>query len=203
MSKPYNEQLDLDLVAKYYSNLGLSAERFSHAETQTGKTPDFRIKQGEILVAYCEVKAPNDPWLDEQLDNVPPMTIVGGARPDPTFNRLARLLNKADAQFAAVNSARDALNILAYVNHDNASNYNDLLETLTGYFHADNGRKYPTVRHIAEGVIGDAKQRIDGFLWFEANTGRLAHIVFNEGDEERKLRLCALLGADPGKIKHY
>ena len=135
------------------------------------------------------------------------MTIVGGSRPDPTFNRLARLLNKADAQFAAVNSARDALNILAYVNHDDASNFNDLLETLTGYFHADSGRKYPTVRHIAEGAIGDAKQRIDGFLWFKANTGCLAHIrphiLVNEYDEERKLRLCALLGVNINKIKHY
>jgi hypothetical protein len=202
MSEPYNEQLDLDLVANYFSNLGLSAERFSHAETQTGKTPDFRIRQGGILVAYCEVKAPNDPWLDELLDNAPPLTCVGGARSDPIFNRLARLLNKADAQFAAVNSARDALNILAYVNHDDASNRNDLVEILTGYFHADGGTKHPTNLRIAEELIGEAKRRIDVFLWFEASIGRLTGMVFNEGDEERKLRLHALLGADNDKIQH-
>ncbi len=201
MSEPYNEQLDLDLVARYFSNLDLSTERFSHAETQTRKTPDFRIRKDGIIVAYCEVKAPNDPWLDKLSDNAPPLILVGGARPDPTFNRLARLLNKADAQFAAVNPARDALNILAYVNHDDASNRNDLVETLTGYFHADDGTKYPTNLHIANRLIGNAKLRIDGFLWFEANTRLLTCVMVNENDEERKLRLCALLGFNPDEIQ--
>jgi len=56
---------------------------------QVGKTPDFRVVRGGELVAYCEVKSPNDPWLDEKLEEVPAFTIVGGARSDPTFNRLA------------------------------------------------------------------------------------------------------------------
>jgi hypothetical protein len=82
MSKPYDEQPDLNLVAKYFLARSLSAERFSDTE-KAGKTPDFRIRQDGLLVAYCEVKAPNDPWLDEQLDDAPPLTIVGGCRPDP------------------------------------------------------------------------------------------------------------------------
>ena len=199
MLQPYNEQLDLDLVAGYFSGLGLAAERFSQTEMQTGKTPDFRIRRDGVLVAYCEVKAPNDPWLDGLLDDAPPLTIVGGARSDPIFNRLSRLLSKADAQFAAVNPARTALNILAYVNHDDGSHYYDLVETLTGYFHADDGTKHATMLHIAEGRIGDAKRRIDGFLWFDSSTGRMALIT--QTDQMRQLQLCTLLRIDPENIR--
>jgi hypothetical protein len=199
--KPYDEQADLDLVAAYLADRGLSTERFSHAETQTGRTPDFRIRQGGAVVAYCEVKAPNDPWLDELMDDAPPLTIVGGARSDPIFNRLARLLTKADTQFAAVNSDRAKLNILAYVNHDDASRYHDLVETLTGYFHSDDGTKYPTMLHIAEGRIGEAKRRIDAFLWFEGKTRRMVGAVINEVDQERVQQLCVLLDIDPKNIR--
>jgi hypothetical protein len=201
MQKTYNEQPDLDLVAAYLADRSLSAERFSSAETQVGRTPDFRVrKQGEV-VAYCEVKSPNDPWLDDLLEDAPPLTLVGGARPDPTFNRLSRLLTKADTQFTAVNPARTELNILAYVNHDNASSYNDLRETLTGYFYAADGTKHPTMMDIAEGRIGETKRRIDAFLWFEGKTGRMAGTIINQGDSERLRRTCSLLHIDPDKIR--
>lgn len=198
---PYNEQPDLDLVAAYFSDRGLTVERFSQAETQVGRTPDFRARQGDQVVAYCEVKSPNDPWLDEQLDDAPPLTIVGGLRPDPIFNRLARLLSKADTQFAAVNPDRSALNILAYVNHDEASHHGDLVETLTGYFHADDGAKHPTMLNIAEARIGSAKRRIDAFLWFDGRIGHLQGAVINQEDHDRELRLCRLLNIDSGKIE--
>jgi hypothetical protein len=55
---PYDEQPDLDLVAAYLAARGLSAERFSPAETQRGKTPDFRVRRSGAIVAYCEVKSP-------------------------------------------------------------------------------------------------------------------------------------------------
>jgi hypothetical protein len=200
MLEPYIEQRDLDLVAAFLSDRGLVAERFTRAETQIGRTPDYRVRQNGNLVAYCEVKAPNDPWLDEQLKDAPAFTIVGGLRSDPVFNRLARLLIKADTQFAAVNPARGPFNILAYVNRDDASHFGDLDETLTGYFRADDGTKHPTMLNIAEGRIGDAKRRIDAFLWFEARTRHLAGAVINQADEERKLGVCALLGFDPDAI---
>jgi hypothetical protein len=57
---PYDEQPDLDLVAAYLAAHGLSVERFSKEETLTGKTPDFRVRKGGAIVAYCEVKAPQD-----------------------------------------------------------------------------------------------------------------------------------------------
>jgi hypothetical protein len=66
--RPYNEQTGLDLVTAYFAERGLAAERFSRAETLAGKTPDFRVRQEGTVVAYCEVKAPNDPWLNKLLD---------------------------------------------------------------------------------------------------------------------------------------
>ena len=126
---------------------------------------------------------------------------MGGARSDPTFNRLARLLAKADTQFEAVNPARAELNILAYVNHDDSSHYGDLIETITGCFHAGDGTKHPTMMHIADGWIGEAKQRTDAFLWFESGTGRMIGAVINDTDPERLQRFCALLDIDPKKIR--
>jgi hypothetical protein len=205
MPTPFDEQPDLNLVSAYLVARGLSTERFSQAETQSEKTPDFRIRRGEAMVAYCEVKSPNDPRLNDLLRNAPPGMVVGGAKPDPRFNRLARLLEKADSQFMAVNPSQSELNILAYVNHDAASRFSDLYETLTGYFLASDGMKdgtkFSTVRHIASGRIGEAKRRIDLFLWFKGATGFMSGAVFNDADPERIRRVCALLGFDQGAIR--
>ena len=201
MATKYDEQRDLDLLSSWLDGRGLTTQRFSRAETLAGKTPDFKVLKGNDLVAYCEVKSPNDPWLDGLLENAPPFTIVGGGRPDPTFNRIARLMNNADQQFAAVNPNREAFNILAYVNHDEHSDFNDLREVLTGYLHAESGERFPTMLHIAEGVVGASKSRIDAFVWFDGSSRKLRGIVFNETDVARRDRVCRLLGVDPAQIK--
>jgi hypothetical protein len=201
MATLFDEQPDLDLVSSYLAVHNLTAERFSAAETRAGKTPDFRVTQGGAVVAYCEVKSPNDPWLDTLLDNAPPDTIVGGVRSDPTFNRISRLLLKADEQFQAVNPTRDAINILAYVSHDDKSHYGDLLETLTGYFHADDGTRHPTMLHFAEGRLAKPKSRIDTFLWFDGEEGQMIGAVINQSDAARVQRLCNLLGFDLRKVR--
>jgi hypothetical protein len=198
--KQFDEQADLDLVAGWLDTHGLATERFAQHETQTGKSPDFRVKRGKELVAYCEVKSPNDPWLDKQLEGAPAFTRVGGDRPDPTFNRLGRQINQAGEQFTAVNRDRAAVNILAYVNHAEHSGLHDLLEVLTGHFHAADGMRYPTMLHFSSGIIRAAKQMIDAFVWFDGASGKLRGIVFNE-DVGRRVRTCALLGVDPAKIE--
>jgi hypothetical protein len=200
--RQFDEQPDLARVSSWLDECGLTAARFPQHETKLGKTPDFRVLRGNELVAYCEVKSPNDPWLDEQLEAAPPLTIVGGARSDPTFNRLARLVNKAERQFAAVNPDRKALNILAYVNHDEHSDLDDLQEVLTGHFHAADGSRHPTMLHISEGIVGATKERIDAYAWFDGRSGKLHGIVFNEADRDRRDRTCALLHVDPAKIRH-
>jgi len=93
MRKP-DEDPDLKLIEELiFAPRGLELQRFSHQET--GRTPDFRVLRAGELAAYCEVKSPRDDWLDNQLDVAPPLQLVGGLRPDPTFNRIARHVEKA------------------------------------------------------------------------------------------------------------
>jgi hypothetical protein len=54
------------------------------------------------------------------------LELAGGLRNDPTFNRIARHVEKTVRQFDAVNATRTLHNILVFVNHDKASSYNDL-----------------------------------------------------------------------------
>lgn len=197
------EDPDLRLVEDLIlSPRSLVAERFSHAETVAGRTPDFRVKREGHLVAFCEVKSPRDDWLDDQLASAPSGVIVGGGRSDPTFNRIARHVQKAATQFDAVNSARAVPNILVFVNHADASHYGDLLETVTGQFYAESGERYVTLSHIADGILAEAKRRIDLYVWIDAKTRRVQGYLFNQEFPENAKALCATLGLDMSKIKH-
>lgn len=201
MRKP-DEDPDFKLVKELiFTPRGLRLGRFTHEETQTGRTPDFRVFRLEELVAFCEVKSPRDDWLDNQLDGAPPFTQVGGARADPTFNRIARHVAKAATQFDAVNSGRSALNLLTFVNHDATSHYADLHETLTGVFHAASGERFQTMPHISERWIGEAKRRIDLFAWINARERKVEGYIFNEEDAGSVTRVCDLLGMDREKIR--
>jgi hypothetical protein len=203
MARRPDEDSDLALIEELmFAPRGLQLERFSQAETLAGKTPDFRVFQAGQLVAFCEAKSPRDDWLDDQLDNARPIELVGGLRNDPTFNRIARHVEKAASQFDAVNAARIVPNILVFVNHDKASSYNDLRETLTGMFHAAGGERFPTMTHISEGRLGAIKHRIDSYAWIDARTRRVQGYVFGEASYEHIKTLCGLFDLDESKIKH-
>jgi hypothetical protein len=198
---PY-EDLDLKLVEELiFAGTGLTLERFERAETLAGRTPDFRVRRGCALVAYCEVKSPRDDWLHEQLDKAAAFEIVGGARSDPTFNRIARHVAKAATQFDAVNADRAIPNILIFVNHADASGFADLRETLTGTFFAASGEQYKTLIHIAEGRIGEARSKIDLYGWIDAKTRRVQAYLFNDANPKHVVTVCALLGIDRNAIQ--
>lgn len=60
-----DEDKDLALVEQLlFKPRGLNVQRFSQAELRTTRTPDFRVFKGARHMAHCEVKSPNDPWLD-------------------------------------------------------------------------------------------------------------------------------------------
>lgn len=203
MPQKPDEDIDLALIQELmFTARGLQLTRFSQAETLAGKTPDFRVSQAGKLVAFCEAKSPRDDWLDDQLDTAEPLELVGGLRNDPIFNRIARHVKKAAAQFDAVNEARTLPNILVFVNHDRASNYNDLRETLTGMFHAAGGERFPTMTHISEGRLRMTKYRIDLYAWIDAQTHRVQGYVFCEASPDYRKALCNLLALDASKIKY-
>jgi hypothetical protein len=204
MSKGPQEPRDIALAEELvFRPRGLVLEPFAKEEIVRHKTPDRRVKLAGRLVAYSEIKSPRDDWLDEQLDQAPAGAIVGGARQDPTFNRIARHIQRAAQQFDAVNPTRAVPNVLVFVNHDGTSGPADLHETLTGVFRARTGERFTTMRHISDGLIGNAKQRIDAFLWIDPTRRRLTGCILNEGaTPQHGLLVCQLLGLDPAKIEH-
>lgn len=202
MARKPNEEPDLDLTEELlFAGKNLQLERFNRAETLAGRTPDFRVQRGGTVVAYCEVKSPRDDWLDEQLDSAAPGQIVGGARSDPTFNRIARHVLKAATQFEAVNDKRSVPNILVFINHADASGFGDLQETLTGMFHTDKGERIPTMTNISDGRLGETRFKIDLYVWIDNKTKRVQGYLFNETNAAHVEALCVLLSLDRSKIK--
>ena len=193
------ESRDLNVADNFLRSYGLIPIRFTKFEIRRGKTPDFRIMNGKDLVAFCEVKSPRDDYLDTQLAAATDREIVGGHRKDPIFNRLAGIIKKAASQFDAVNPGRDVPNILILVNHDDMSNYSDLLETLTGMFHATNGSRYPTMISISEGRIKEKKSRIDIYFWFDFGVQCPQRIVLNRSSKHFN-SVCSIFRLDKSKI---
>jgi hypothetical protein len=197
------EGTDLALVEELvFSHEGLTLQRFTRAETLSGRTPDFRVFKSGGLVAFLEVKSPRDGWLEFLIDNAKPLQIVGGRRHDPTFNRIGRHIEKAATQFDAVNGDRTVPNILAFVNHDKASSFADLREALTGMFHAEGGERFETMLHISEGRLAKPKRLIDLYIWIDSRRRRVQGYFFKELNPERLSGICELLGLDASKIKY-
>ena len=62
-----DEDADHRIVRDFFAKRGLLAERI--VETVT-KTPDFRIRRGAAVVAFCEVKSPQDVFSDRVTDAI-------------------------------------------------------------------------------------------------------------------------------------
>ncbi len=141
-----------DRVRDFFIANGLRVERFTKAELRAGRTPDFKVFSGNELAFYCEVKtAQEDEWLDKQLAAVPPGTLAGGSRPDPTYNRLCNYINNAVDQLDSVNPAMEHPNVLAIVNGDDGAGFTDLIQVLTGNAYCEGGEVIPMFREYSEG----------------------------------------------------
>jgi hypothetical protein len=195
------ESSDLALVKRLVLQpRGLSTKSFSRAERMSSKTPDLKIFCDEELLGYCEVKSPRDEWLDDLLDQAAPGQIVGGLRDDPTFNRIARNIEKAAAQLEAVNKDGSLLNVLAIVNHADANDISDLREVLEGQFRSNGGEVFPTITNISERWLGDTRFKIDLYIWIDAKRERIGGMIINERDTDKVNRLGRVFGFDVAKI---
>ena len=191
---------DEERVKSYLEGRGLTAERFSKAETRAGKTPDFRISRNGEFLFYCEVKSSaEDRWLDEQLNDAAPGELVGGARNDPIFNRLTADIHEAVKQFDAVNKDQKYSSVLAFVNHDNMCRFNDLLGILTGNFYANDGTAHPIYRQFSHGRIKDEKGKVHLFIWLDDH--KPDRLLFSQTDETHHATLCAVFGIKQNEIK--
>ncbi|MBN1841555.1 MAG: hypothetical protein JW883_04625 [Deltaproteobacteria bacterium] len=191
---------DEERVKIYLEGKGLTAERFSKAETRTGKTPDFRVSRNGEFLFFCEVKSsPEDRWLDEQLREASPGELAGGARNDPIFNRLTTDVHEAVKQFDAVNKDQKYPNVLALVNHDDMCGFNDLLGIFTGNFYANDGTAHPIYRQFSHGRIRDEKGRVHLFLWLDDH--KPDRLLFSQTNETHHKKLCTVFGINQNEIK--
>jgi hypothetical protein len=191
---------DEERVKGYLEGKGFKAECFSKAETRAGKTPDFRISRNGEFLFYCEVKSsPEDRWLDEQLDEVAPGELAGGARNDPIFNRLTADVHEAVKQFDAVNKDQKHPNVLVLVNHEDMCGFNDLLGILTGNFYANDGTAHPIYRQFSHGRIKDEKGKVHLFVWIDDH--KPDRLLFSQSNETHHATLCAAFGVNQNEIE--
>ncbi len=188
------------IVSDYLTGRGLSVQRFDKAEMRQSRTPDFRVLANDRLAFYCEVKtAQEDEWLERQLDAAPPGTLLGGLRPDPTYNRVSNYVHSAAGQFDAVNAGCEHPNVLAVVNNEFEAGMHDLLSVLTGNAYTDTG-PVRMFGNFSDGRIRKEKYRIHLYLWFDAGKPE-PFKVWTQSHAEHHAALCRYLGVDPASIK--
>lgn len=201
MARHPDEAPDIDLADELiFRPRRLDLQPFTHEEMVGRKTPDCRVLRAGELVAFTEIKSPRDDWMAEQFDKAAPGQMVGGLRDDPIFNRIRRQIQKAAEQFEAVNTSRQHPNILVLVNHDTMADYRELRETVTGYFHADTGERFPTMKRQADRLI--ERNSIDAIAWIDARDRSVEGYMLNEqATPDFRSQVVALLGLDPAATR--
>lgn len=155
------EDDDHRIVEGFFALRGLSAERIPET---VDKTPDFKIKRGAEVVAFCEVKSPQDVFVErveEAIRSSKGGIIETGYGNDYRQARcIERAAKKAGAQFAAVNSSHTVPNILMIVNHDTVSLYDDFSQAITG--------EVGGLGRVGE-AVRDKVLEIDAYVWIDAS----------------------------------
>ncbi len=197
-----NENEQKNLISDFFlEKHHLTTERIPEGNS---KTPDLKVFKDHEFAFYCEIKSLNDPWLDEELAKTLPLTLVGGSRPDPTFNRVSSAITRAAKQLMAANPEREKPNVLALINFDDASDEQDLLAVLTGNFYADNGSIHPIYKNYSEGRIKELKPLFDLFIWVQIESGKkpLYRLYFNHGSSHLE-KIASFFNYQPSEKPEY
>jgi hypothetical protein len=196
MKNIYESKASDFLVSK-----GLKPIRFSKNEIGISETPDYRVFQDQEFAFFCEVKTvAYDTWLDKQLKDAPELTLVGGLRKDPTFNRLTSHIHKAAKQFNAVNPNLDDANVLIFVNDDFHTDFYDLVGVITGCCYTTEGEVLPIYRNFSEGRIKRDKYRIHLYLWLDERLNGFRYF-FTPPAYANLDRLCSYFEIDKESIR--
>lgn len=165
---------------KLFMDYGLEPTRLKVGGTMTS---DFEVKKDSTIKFYCEVK------------NIDEDSCVSSLKNDPTFNSISAHIHKATKQLRNLNPERKFFNVIGFYNQNSSCNVNDLIDMITGNFHADNGISYPIYKNISEGRIKPDLQHIDLMIWldecakpryiFGDNTSELS-ILFDINDKDIK-----------------
>jgi hypothetical protein len=173
----HQEAVDLLLVQQFFAARGLLAKRIP--ETSSAKTTDFKILCGAALVAFCEVKSPQDVF-DERLTaailEAPEGQYAGNIEVGPTsrqYRCTKRAAKQAVAQFNSVNPSHSVSNILMFVNHDSHSYEFDFVETITGYVEG--------LGYASKSVRAEIPE-IDAYVWLNAKTPGTPGMLWQQND---------------------
>jgi hypothetical protein len=190
-------------VQEFLVAAGLRVERFTKAEMKRGRTPDFRVFAGDALAIYCEVKtAQEDEWLDQQLAAALPLTLVGGPRPDPTYNRVSSHVHAAVQQFDSVNRLGKVPNVLAIVNGDKGAGFTDLIQVVTGNGYCESGKVLRGFfAEYSEGRIREEKLRVHLYLLSNEWKAGDPQMFFPEAHAVYHAAVCGCFGPDSAKLK--
>jgi hypothetical protein len=185
-----SEDEDIALVESHLAERKLAIRRLP--EVRSRKTPDLEIlREDGVVLALCEVKSPRDDFLEKLWAVAAPgQHTVGGARPDPVFNRIARQIVHARDQLEAHDPDRGVPRVVAIVNHDRACNVLDLVETVTG---RRPGFPFAT-NPINPKFTRDALGAIDAVMWVDAKGRNRPSWFFTETQAEYFDALQAALG---------
>ncbi len=177
--KKTQSQVDEDSVAQFLEGYNLQVQRLPEKDTNT---PDFLVSSANGFSFYCEVKGIegiplNKPFLYKKAND-----------------RLKEDLKKASAQFRAVNSARLAPNVLAWVSHDQRiTALDDLILLIEGY------RISPGMEGWAQPgfqfrKIVKYKTDIDLFILIAKRGGPSSRPSFlmNDNQKDFTTRLCSI-----------
>lgn len=188
------------IVKNFLLTFGLKAVRFDKKSMNSGKTPDFKILQHDVLIFYCEVKnTKEDEWLSGLLEHAEPDELAGGLRNDPVFNRLTKHIHKARKQFVAVNQTEELPNVLSFFNEDEQSGFLDLLAVATGNAYTESGSTLPIYKIFSEGRVKNDLQEIHLVIWLDTNKPH--RFLFNTINDKHLMYLCSLFGFNHDNLK--
>lgn len=168
-----------DRAEQFLRRFGLDVESIPETDT---KTPDFRVSDIHGFVFYVEVKS-IDPYPEED-----------GLIWDRVQKRLQHHLDKASKQFAAVNSAHIAPNVLVWIadGRNNIHSVEDLVMCLRGIMVIPDVEPQRARPEYARRKIVEYQSNIDLFILI-SEFGQDG-FLFNSGHRDFTSRLARIFG---------
>jgi len=193
---------DERIISDFLQEKGFQVKEFTKTDITESKTPDFQVFKCDELAFFCEVKTiKRDTWLEDKILDAPPLTIVGGGRNDPRFNRISNKIHLASQQFQAINPDSEYPNVLIFVNHDDQCGICDLHSVTTGQFFAEDGTSHPIYTKYSEGRIKEEKFKIHLYIWLDDFKDNGGFYLFNTADKKHLENLCSLFGKQLESIR--
>lgn len=193
LPQPIDEAADEALMRQLlFKGLGLELVRLPEGNA---KSPDFKILRNGELLGYCELKSPRDDRVFALPNDLKPGEIRQDVRENPTAHARARVIEKAAAQFDAVNPDHAQPNILVIVSHARLRGPVDLHLAIAGMPTPEGGRGFllvdPNEKDCTKAWAKQRKlwqdaRRIDLFFWIDAHTRTVRYIVNNDGAQRKE-----------------